>query len=117
MNHVASRAFWEAYEKLPGHIRTLADANFALLKADPRHPSLNFKRIGRYRSVRVGIRYRALAIEVHGGLLWFWIGTCVLSLLFAFGRFAPFYQLLYALPYFSAIRNPAKFLHVFDFAY
>jgi hypothetical protein len=33
--------------------------------------------------------------------------------LLAFGRFAPFYQLIYALPYFSTIRNPIKFLHPF----
>jgi len=25
--------------------------------------------------VRVGLRYRALAVEVEGGLLWFWIGS------------------------------------------
>ncbi|MDB6018292.1 MAG: Bacterial rane protein YfhO [Pedosphaera sp.] len=45
-------------------------------------------------------------------LIWFWIGTFFISLLFAFGRHAPFYQLLYKLPYFSTIRNPIKFMHV-----
>jgi hypothetical protein len=45
------------------------------LKQDARHPSLNLKQVGRYRSVRVGLRYRALAVEVEGGLLWFWIGS------------------------------------------
>jgi len=53
----------------------LADKNFELLKADPRHPSLRFKRIGKYRSVRVGLRYRALAVETSEGLAWFWIGS------------------------------------------
>ena len=51
--------------------------------------------------------------------LWFWIGTCIVSLLFAFGRFAPFYQfyrIFHALPLFSSTRNPAKFVHVVDFA-
>src|SRR5882724_5162926 len=28
-----------------------------------------------YWSVRVGLRYRALAAEVDGGHLWFWIGS------------------------------------------
>ena len=32
------------------------------------------------------------------------------SLLLSFGRHAPFYQLFYALPYASTIRNPGKFL-------
>lgn len=45
--------------------------------------------------------------------LWFWSVIGIASLLSAFGRYAPFYRLLYSLPYFSTIRNPAKFLHVF----
>jgi hypothetical protein len=48
--------------------------------------------------------------------IWFWSATGVLSLLLAFGRFAPFYQWVYALPYFSTIRNPAKFLSLFSVA-
>jgi hypothetical protein len=46
-----------------------------LLKADPRHPSLHFKRVGRFHSVRVGLRYRALGVDVPDGVLWFWIGA------------------------------------------
>lgn len=75
MKHLASPAFWSAYRHLPENVRALADKNFALLKSDPRHPSLHFKQIGRYYSVRVGLRYRALAVEVENGLLWFWIGS------------------------------------------
>ena len=48
--------------------------------------------------------------------LWFWSVVGLASLLFAFGRYAPFYRLLYALPYFSSIRNPTKFLHLLSFA-
>jgi hypothetical protein len=75
MRHVANRAFWDAYAKLPEAVRALADKNFALLKSDPRHPSLQLKKIGRFWSVRVGLGYRALAIGIDGGLLWFWIGS------------------------------------------
>jgi hypothetical protein len=75
MRHFASRAFWEAYEKLPEQIRTLADKNYALLKSDPWHPSLQFKKVGRFWSVRVGLRYRALAVETDGDLVWYWIGS------------------------------------------
>jgi len=60
---------------LPHTVRKLADANFELLKSDPRHPSLQFKKVGRYWSVRVGLRYRALATVMDGGYLWFWIGS------------------------------------------
>jgi hypothetical protein len=34
-----------------------------------------FKRIGRHRSVRIGMHYRALAVDIPDGLLWFWIGS------------------------------------------
>lgn len=50
-------------------------ASFDLLKSNPRHPSLHFKRIGRFHSARVGAHYRALAVDVEDGVLWFWIGT------------------------------------------
>ena len=74
MNHSASPGFWQCYKALPPEIRDLADKNFALLKDDPSHPSLHFKKVGRYRSARVGLRHRALAVQVDDGLLWFWIG-------------------------------------------
>jgi len=66
MRHLASPAFWDAYSKLPDPIRDVANKNYALLKANPQHPSLQFKRVGRFWSVRVGLRYRALATEVDG---------------------------------------------------
>ena len=75
MRHFASASFWEAYGKLPGHIRNLANKNFALLKENAQHPSLQFKKAGRFWSARVGLRYRALAVEDDDGLVWFWIGS------------------------------------------
>jgi len=75
MKHVASRTFWDAYGRLPERVRSLADKNYTLLKSDPRHPSLQFKKVGRFWSVRVGTRYRALAVESDGNLIWFWIGS------------------------------------------
>ena len=75
MRHFTDPAFWKLYDALPPEIRELADKNFALLKANPRHPSLHFKKIGEVRSVRVGLHYRALATEAEDGLQWFWIGT------------------------------------------
>lgn len=75
MTHHASGRFWALYEALPAEVRELADKNYELLKSDPRHPSLHFKKVGDFWSVRVGQQYRALAIEVDDGHLWFWIGT------------------------------------------
>ena len=75
MRHFASDSFWAAYEKLPVQTRKLADKNFILLKANPQHPSLHFKKVGRLWSVRVGIGHRALATEVEGNMRWHWIGS------------------------------------------
>ena len=75
MRHLASPSFWECYNKLPDQIKELADKNFELLKENPQHPSLHIKKAGKYWSVRIGMKYRALAVEVEQGLLWFWIGT------------------------------------------
>src|SRR5262249_48612046 len=49
-------------------------------------------------------------------MIWFWSVAAIISLLLSFGRYAPFYQFVYALPYFSTIRNPAKFLHPFHWS-
>jgi len=47
--------------------------------------------------------------------LWFWLVLALGSFLLALGRFAPFYRLVYALPYFSTIRNPVKFIYLVSF--
>ena len=75
MRHFASPSFWEKYEELPDSIQKLADKNYEILKADSKHPSLHLKIVGKYWSVRVGRKYRALGVEIEEGILWFWIGT------------------------------------------
>ncbi len=75
MKHFASPQFWQHYRQLPTEVRALADKNFQLLKADPRHPSLHFKRIGRLWSARVGAHHRALGLDRPEGVVWFWIGS------------------------------------------
>ena len=60
---------------MPARIQDLADKNYQLLKENPKHPSLHFKKVGPYWSVRVGLQYRALAVESDGDLVWFWVGS------------------------------------------
>jgi hypothetical protein len=73
--HYTNRKFWLFYNQLPEDIEQIADAFYELLKTNANHPSLYFKRVNKYWSVRVGKDYRALGIEVKNGILWFWIGT------------------------------------------
>src|SRR5579862_23098 len=77
LKHLASTRFWECYNALPDEVKRLARENFALLKCDPSHPSLQFKFVkhGMYRSVRIGLHYRALGVPVKEGVQWFWIGS------------------------------------------
>ena len=75
MIHRASPRFWDCYRGLPEGIRQLADKSFEQLAANPRHPSLQLKKVGRFWSARVGLHHRALAVEESQTLVWFWIGT------------------------------------------
>jgi hypothetical protein len=73
--HKATRRFWNGLESLPDHVQRLARKNFDLLKVNPQHPSLHFKRVGQFWSARVGINYRALAVRDGEDFIWVWIGT------------------------------------------
>ena len=75
MKHFTSPAFWECYAQLPSQVQDLADRNYEVLKENPYHPSLHLKKLSKYWSVRVGLKYRALGVEIEDGVLWFWIGT------------------------------------------
>jgi hypothetical protein len=75
MTHRATPRFWACYRRLPADIQQLADRCYELLVHDSRHPSLHFKRVGQFWSVRVGLHYRALAVDENGVLIWVWIGT------------------------------------------
>jgi hypothetical protein len=67
--------FWLCYEQLPPAIQRRADKQYCLFASDPDHPSLQFKPVGPFWSVRVSQSYRALAIKKGSILHWFWIGT------------------------------------------
>ena len=78
MNHRTLPRFWQHYQQLPKEVQQLADKNFDLLKSDPHHPSLHFKKVDESRKlwlVRIGSQYRALGREKPDGIVWFWIGT------------------------------------------
>lgn len=79
MEHRATDGFWQKYQELPVEIKSRANRQFLILKNDPRHPSLQFKKIGMSRgqevwSARVTLNYGALALKRPDRFLWFWIG-------------------------------------------
>jgi hypothetical protein len=75
MNNLTSPRYWRHYNALPSEIQKVADKNFQLFKKNPQHPSLRFERKKpELWSVRVGSGNRALARQLGGNLIWFWIG-------------------------------------------
>jgi hypothetical protein len=56
-------------------MQRVAEKNFELLKEDPFHPPLHFKKVGKFWSARVGLHYRALAVEAEADFIWVWIGS------------------------------------------
>jgi hypothetical protein len=73
--HRTTSRFWKCFENLPASVQKTSRKNFELLKKDPLHPSLHFKKIGKFWSVRAGIYHRALAVEEDRDFIWVWIGT------------------------------------------
>jgi hypothetical protein len=46
MTSKTTKRFWKLYEELPEPIRRLAVKNYRLWRDNPRHPSLDFKKLG-----------------------------------------------------------------------
>lgn len=75
MNHHTVEPFWELFNKLPVEIQSIAKKNFELLKSNPYHPSLHFKKVNEFWSIRIGLRYRALGVQKDENIIWFWLGS------------------------------------------
>jgi hypothetical protein len=79
MIHRANADFWNDYRALPANIRAGPDKQFALLKNNPQHPSLQFKTLGNRKgqeiwSARVTLKYRALAVKLPDEYMCFGAG-------------------------------------------
>jgi hypothetical protein len=46
VKHSTPKRFWDCHAALPKDIQGLADKSYDLLKPDPGHPSLHFKKLG-----------------------------------------------------------------------
>ena len=75
MEHIIDDDFWDAYVELPLNVQRRIPQKFQLLRQNPRHPSLRFKKVGDFWAIRLSRDYRALAREEEGDFIWFWVGT------------------------------------------
>jgi hypothetical protein len=74
VKHRTTSHFWSCFARLPEAVQGVARQNFELLKLDPAHPSLRFKKVGKLWSARVGLNHRALAVPDGADYIWLWIG-------------------------------------------
>ena len=78
MNSYLTDDFIGRFARLPDSVKELARRNYRLWKQNPRHPSLQFKRVHATEpiySVRVGWHWRALGVLEDDTIAWFWIGS------------------------------------------
>lgn len=70
--------FRNQLREMPDAVRALARKAYSRWQSDPRHPSLQFKRIHSREpiySVRIGIHWRAVCVLENDTAIWFWIGS------------------------------------------
>lgn len=60
---------------MPPQIKSIARKQYKRWLVDSRHPSLHFKKVGPFWSVRLTADFRALAVFREGTYYWFWIGA------------------------------------------
>lgn len=68
-------SFRRRFDRLPPRVQQHAIASYRLWQCDPWNPTLMFKKIGNYWSVRIDGGYRAMATRESERVTWFWIGS------------------------------------------
>lgn len=79
MNSKTTARFRKLFAALPADAQRQVRAAYALFKQNPRHGSLQLKRVSSsdpsLYSARVGAHYRALGILEGDTITWIWVGT------------------------------------------
>ena len=75
MTSRAVASFWDDFKRLPTAVQARAVKQYRLWHRNPHHPSLRFKKVGSYWSVRVTNDYRAVGILDEDVVVWFFIGS------------------------------------------
>ena len=71
-------SFRQDYGKLPEEVRSRVKNAYRQWLANPRHPSLQYKKIHASQpiwSVRVGLHYRVVGVVHDEKMLWYFVGT------------------------------------------
>jgi hypothetical protein len=64
------------FRQLPLEIQAECRKAYRLFLQNPRHPSLNFKKIaGNIYSARITLNYRAVGVLEGNEIIWIWVGS------------------------------------------
>jgi mRNA-degrading endonuclease RelE of RelBE toxin-antitoxin system len=77
VNSHRTESFDEGFKRLPKEIKRQAREAFKLFQDNPRHPSLQFKKIRGTKntySARITDDYRVLGTREKDDVTWYWIG-------------------------------------------
>jgi hypothetical protein len=66
---------WDRFNELPEEIQRRAEKQYSLFAGNPFRPSLHFKPVGNFWSVRVPGGYRAVAVREGNDFVGIWIGS------------------------------------------
>jgi hypothetical protein len=76
MKSSTTAAFRKLFRNLPAAVRNEGRKAYKLFQQNPRHPSLQFKKIaGRLYSARITLDYRAVGTLEADEVVWFWAGS------------------------------------------
>jgi hypothetical protein len=76
VNSVATQKFWKCFNSLPAEIQEKARQVYRDWNADPFNPQFSFKQVNSKNaifSIRIALKYRALAIKQNDLMVLDWI--------------------------------------------
>lgn len=105
-------AYWGRVGEAPGHADQMPRYSGA-----GEYAGVLVMLIGLWAIVEAFRKKAPIFTDTERKLILFWAASAVVAMALGWGRHAPFYKIVYALPYFSTIRNPMKFMHAFHLCF
>jgi hypothetical protein len=117
-NRLTEKSYWGAVAQSPGYEEPGDNYHRGLARhSGSGEYSGIFVLLVAFLAIAQSLRKQNSPLSVtEKRFVWFWAITALISLLFAFGRHAPFFQIVFALPFLSSIRNTLKYLNPFHIA-
>ncbi|MDG1893007.1 MAG: YfhO family protein [Verrucomicrobiota bacterium] len=110
--HITDSSYWGAVGRDPNWQPGQPSATLMRHSGSGEYAGITIFIIALWALIQTFRRENPIYDSRQKGLIRFWSILAVTGLLFAFGRHAPFYQIIYPLPFFNTMRNPIKCMHL-----